>query len=83
MNRNQVKNVWLTETGIWIELTDGRKAQELFSDYSRLKNAGKSQRENYRLSHFGIHWPDIDEDLSYDGFFKKFDKAVEAPQEVR
>ncbi len=70
MNRNQVKNVWLTDTGIWIELTDGRKAQELFSDYSRLNNADKSQRENYRLSHFGIHWPDIDEDLSYEGFFK-------------
>ncbi len=82
MNRSQVKNVWLTETGVWIELTDGRKAQELFSDYSRLKNADKSQRENYKLSHFGIHWPDIDEDLSYDGFFVKFDKTVKASKEV-
>ncbi len=69
MTLNQVKNVWLTESGIWIELTDGRKAQELFSDYSRFKNADKSQRENYRLSHFGIHWPEIDEDLSYEDFF--------------
>ncbi len=82
MNREQVAKVWLTETGVWIELTDGRRAQELFSDYSRLKNADKSQRENYRLSHFGIHWSDIDEDLSFEGFFAKSDKGAESSQKV-
>lgn len=36
----------------------------------RLKNALKVQREHYELSHFAIHREDIDEDLSFEGFFK-------------
>lgn len=70
MNREEVSNIWLTESGVWIELKDGRKAEERFSDYSRLRDASESQRENYVLSHFGIHWPELDEDLSYEGFFR-------------
>ena len=71
MNRSQVRNVWLTSTSVWIELIDGRKAQERFSDYRRLASATDTQRQDFQLSHFGIHWPDLDEDLSYEGFFTK------------
>ena len=71
MNRNDISRVWLTESAICIELNDGRKGKELFSDYRRLSNASHAQRQNYVLSHFGIHWPEIDEDLSFDGFFAK------------
>ena len=71
MNRTNVTRVWLDYYAIWIELTDGRKAKEKFSDYSRLASSSPSQRENYNISYFGIHWPDLDEDLSFDGFFKK------------
>ncbi len=71
MNHSQVRNIWLTDTSIWIELIDGRKAQERFSDYHRLANATESQRQHYKLSHLGIHWPELDEDLSYEGFFVK------------
>ncbi len=69
MNRTQISKVWLTDTAIWIELNDGRRGCELFSNYSRLASADAVQRENYTLSYFGIHWPEIDEDLSFDGFF--------------
>ncbi len=71
MNRTQISKIWLTYTAIWIELTDGRRADERFADYIRLATADDAQRKNYVLSYFGIHWPDIDEDLSYDGFFNK------------
>lgn len=71
MNRSQICNIWLTDTSVWIELNDGRKAEEKFSDYKRLAAATKEQRQNYRLSYFGIHWPEIDEDLSFEGFFTK------------
>ena len=69
MNRTQISRVWITDSAVWVELVDGRRASERFVDYSRLLNASEAQRENFRMSHFGIHWPDIDEDLSYDGFF--------------
>ncbi len=71
MNRTQISRVWITDSAVWVELVDGRRASERFVDYSRLLNASEAQRENFRMSHFGIHWPDIDEDLSYDGFFNK------------
>lgn len=71
MNRSQIRNIWLTDTSVWIELVDGRRAQEQFANYQRLANATDDQRHDYKLSHFGIHWPELDEDLSYEGFFAK------------
>lgn len=73
MNRTEISRVWLTEDAISLETIDGRVASELFENYPRLSRASKETRENYRLSHFGIHWVEIDEDLSFDGFFNKGD----------
>lgn len=74
MNLSHIARVWTTESAVWIELTDGRKAKENFSNYSRLADSSQSQRENFHLSHFGIHWTELDEDLSFDGFFNKPDQ---------
>lgn len=38
--------------------------------FPRLKNASKSERKNYTFSPYGIHWQELDEDLSFEGFFK-------------
>lgn len=71
LNRSEVRRIWLTDTAVWIELIDGRKAKESFADYRRLAEASDEERRNYNLSRFGIHWPHLDEDLSYEGFFAK------------
>ncbi|HVY73234.1 MAG TPA: DUF2442 domain-containing protein [Puia sp.] len=44
------------------------------SFYSGLKDASIKSLENFRLvaNGSGIHWPDLDEDLSLKGFFKDF-----------
>ena len=70
MNRTEVNRVWLDDYAVWVELIDGRRAKEDFADYSRLSTSTPSQRKNFRLSHFGIHWPELDEDLSFEGFFR-------------
>ena len=64
-----VQKIWLTDSAIWIQTTDGRKASEKFADYATLQNASKHEREAYSCSPFGIHWPHLDEDLSFEGFF--------------
>ncbi len=64
-----IEKIWLTEDAVWIRTTDGREASECFSDYPRLKNATAKQRKNYTYDAYGINWPDIDEDLSFEGFF--------------
>ena len=66
----EVAKIWFDEDAVWIETSDGKTACELFEDYSRLRNATKEQRENIEHDCFGIHWPDLDEDLSFEGFFR-------------
>lgn len=66
-----VEKVWLTDTAVWIRTTDGKEACEQFAEYPRLKFATPEQRNNFTLNDDGIHWEEIDEDLSFEGFFMK------------
>ena len=66
----EVERIWLTENAVWIRTKDGREACEYYADYPRLKFATSEQRANYKADEFGINWPDIDEDLSFEGFFQ-------------
>ncbi|MDE6871584.1 MAG: DUF2442 domain-containing protein [Bacteroidales bacterium] len=64
-----IEKIWLTESEIWIRTADGNEACERFADYPRLRDASLEQREAYTVDAFGISWPELDEDLSFDGFF--------------
>lgn len=72
----KVVKIWLTDTEIWIQTEDGKTASEMFADYPRLKYATQEQRKNYTTDDFGIHWEDIDEDLSFEGFFQKKNETL-------
>lgn len=72
----KVVKIWLTDTEIWIQTEEGRTASEMFADYPRLKYATQEQRENYTTDDFGIHWEDLDEDLSFEGFFQKKNETL-------
>ena len=69
MKQITIERIWMTDDAVWIRTTDGREACEYFADYTRLNNATLSQRENYIADAFGITWPELDEDLSFEGFF--------------
>jgi len=62
------KKVWFEDDKIFIEADDGRTLWQSVLYYQRLRNATKEQRNNYELGAFGIHWEDIDEDVSYESF---------------
>lgn len=64
-----IEKIWQTKTAIWIRTTDGAEAYENFADYPRLKNATEDQKAQFETDDFGIHWPALDEDLSFEGFF--------------
>ena len=66
----QVEKIWITSTEIWIRTTDGKEVFERFAGYPRLKEASQHQLQNYTADAFGISWPELDEDLSFDGFFE-------------
>nr|DAW13428.1 MAG TPA: Protein of unknown function (DUF2442) [Caudoviricetes sp.] len=71
MGNIKIEKVWLTDSEVWIRTTDGTEAYEKFSEFPRLKFATPEQRNNFTLSNDGIHWSDIDEDLSFEGFFRE------------
>lgn len=54
---------------MWAELTDGRTLGIPLVWFPRLLKATPAQRQNYRLGFggTGIHWEDIDEDISVEG----------------
>jgi hypothetical protein len=49
-----------------VDFDDGRSVQLPLMWYPRLFRATQSQRDHYELigRGFGVHWPDVDEDLS-------------------
>ena len=55
---------------VLILVVDGKRYDVRFAEQSKaLAQATESQRGNFVVSStgYGIHWPDIDEDLSIDG----------------
>ena len=69
--KDVIEKVWLTDTAVWIRTIDGREACEEFANYQRLKFATSEQRANFEVSEYGIHWRELDEDLSFEGFFRE------------
>ena len=62
------KEVWFEGERIFIETDDGRTLWQSILYYQRLKNATETQRNDYELGAFSIHWEEIDEDISYESF---------------
>lgn len=67
----RVKNVAVTDDLITFHLIDGRIVSVPLAWSWRLSEANPAQRENYAIigNGLGVHWPDIDEDLSVEGMF--------------
>lgn len=67
--KHKIQRVWVDDTSVYALTEDGLQASYPFSMWPRLANATPEQRQNFYLSHTGIHWPNIDEDLSFEGMF--------------
>ena len=55
------------EHTMWVELTDGRTLGVPLAWFPRLLNATLKQREAVEISRVGLHWEEIDEDISIAG----------------
>ncbi len=71
-------NVSFTDDELIVRLKDARTIIVPLMWYPKLENATKEQRLNYRLiaGGRGIHWTDLDEDLSVNGFLKGISLSV-------
>jgi excisionase family DNA binding protein len=57
----------ITDNYLVVKLGDGRVIQTPLSWYPLLEAAPPAQRDNIVLLRDGLHWPDLDEDLSIAG----------------
>ena len=65
----RAQKVSVTEDELIVELVDGRKIAVPLTWYPRLVHGIQGERTNCRLigDGDGIHWPDLDEDISVEG----------------
>jgi hypothetical protein len=68
----RVKDLRCTEETLSVDLMDGRTITVPLAWYPRLLHATAKQRENWEpcAGGYGIHWPEIDEDLSTKGLLR-------------
>ena len=64
------KSAEFTATELIVTLVDGRRIATPLDWYPRLQRASAAERANYEIMPMGIHWPDLDEDLSIAGMLK-------------
>jgi hypothetical protein len=74
----RVANVSFSPDSLSVSLMDGRTISVPLAWYPRLLHATEEQRKNWKIAGagYGIHWPDLDEDLSTEGLLR----GAPAPQ---
>jgi hypothetical protein len=68
----RVLDVRFDEARLIVDLMDGRTIAAPLAWYPRLLHATSAQRARWEKAGagHGIHWPDVDEDLSVDGLLR-------------
>jgi len=68
----RVADVRFEDDRLIVDWADGRTIAVPVAWYPRLASATPAQRENWEVASagYGIHWPDVDEDLSTHGLLR-------------
>ena len=76
----RIVQVAVTDDTLSVDLEDGRTISVPIGWYPRLTNGNPAERANVQISGagFGIHWPDLDEDIGVEGLLLG-KKSTESP----
>ncbi len=68
----RVRSVEIDDVRLTVELMDGRSISVPLAWYPRLLDATPEQRRHFEIAGggYGLHWPDLDEDLSTEGLLR-------------
>jgi hypothetical protein len=68
----RVSDVTFSSDSLSVALMDGRTISVPLAWYPKLLHATKDQLKNWTIAGggYGIHWPDLDEDLSTEGLLR-------------
>ncbi len=67
--RIDVTQVWVDDEFVYIQTGQGFVKSAPFSEFPLLRNATPEQRARFEYGKYGIRWEELDEDISYKGFF--------------
>lgn len=76
------KKVWFDEDTIWVQLNDARVIGAPLAWFPRLLNAAPEARNAFEMSAFGIHWANLDEDISVEGLLAGHGDMTRTPRKV-
>ncbi len=76
--------VRISENMLTVDLQDGRSVSAPLSWYPRLLHGSAIERKNWRIigNGEGIHWPDLDEDISLRGLLEGI-PSQESPESLQ
>jgi len=76
----RVVNVIIDDDTLSVDLEDGRTVSVPIGWYPRLAHGTPAERANFQVSSagYGIHWPDLDEDIGVEGLLLG-KKSTESP----
>jgi hypothetical protein len=77
----RVEAVYFTRDSLIVDLMDGRSISVPLAWYPRLQKATPKERAHWEIcgGGHGIHWPEIDEDLSTEGLLR----GAPAPKSIK
>lgn len=70
------------EYTMWVDLTDGRTLGVPLAWFPRLLHATPQQRDKVELSRTGLHWEELDEDISIAGLLAGRGDITNQPENV-
>lgn len=78
----KIEKVWFDDENIYILTNDGTQKNHPLRWFDRLWNATNEQREHFEIGSWGdsIHWEELNEDLSLEGFYTYNKDEIEKQQ---
>ena len=64
----KIKEIWFDADYIWGRDEAGKEYKQSLLWYPKLRAASAEQRNQYTLGAIGIHWRELDEDISFESF---------------
>jgi len=72
--------VYFDEHTMWVALDDGRTLGVPLAWFPRLLSATAAQRAAVEISPMGLHWDELDEDISIEGLIaSRGDQTIKRP----
>lgn len=75
----KIKKIWFDEDYLYVVDEDGKIYRQSLLWYPYLRNASMEERGKYTFSTIGIHWRNLDTDVS----FESFDYADAEPSKLQ